>query len=104
MTNLGDSHRDGHRAGVKTKAMTIIGDFHQDGHRAGAKTKAMTNISNSRHGKNKNKALVLYSYEGPGKHVALSLRACETKLIFFQLYWLIELYTSHISLDCGKSV
>ena len=56
MTNLGDSHRDGHRAGVKTKAVTIIGDFHQDGHRAGAKTKAMTNISNSRHGKNKNKA------------------------------------------------
>ena len=48
-------------------------------------------------------ALVLYSYEGPGKHVTLSLRACETNLFCVQLYWLIELYMGHISLDCKKS-
>ena len=48
MTNLGDSHQDGHRASVKTKAMTNIGDSHQDGHRAGARTKAEANIGDSK--------------------------------------------------------
>ena len=47
--------------------------------------------------------LVLYSYEGPGKHVTLSLRACETNLFCVQLYWLIELCMGPISLDCKKS-
>ena len=48
--------------------------------------------------------LVLYSYKGPGEHVTLSLRACETNSFCFQLYWLIELYMGHIRLDCGKAV
>ena len=52
VTNLSDSHQDG----VKTKAVTNIGDSNQDGHRAGAKTKAVTNIGDSLHGKNKNEA------------------------------------------------
>ena len=56
VTNLGDSHQDGHRAGVRTKAetdigdskaVTKLGDSHQDGHRAGVKTKAVTNIGDS---------------------------------------------------------
>ena len=46
VTNLGDSHQDGHRAGVETKAVSL-GDSHQDGHRAGNKTKAVTNIGDS---------------------------------------------------------
>ena len=41
VTNLGDSHQDGHRAGVETKAVSL-GDSHQDGHRAGGKTKKKT--------------------------------------------------------------
>ena len=48
--------------------------------------------------------LVLYSYEGPGKHVTLSLRACVKKTYFFQLHWLMELNEGHISQDCRKSV
>ena len=64
MTNLSDSHQDGHRAGAKTKAVTNIGkslhgkkknealtnlgNSHQDVHRAGVKTKAETNIRSYR--------------------------------------------------------
>ena len=56
MTNLNDSHQDGHRAGVMTKAetniadskaVTNLGDLHQDGHRAGVRTKAENDIGDS---------------------------------------------------------
>ena len=56
MSNLGDSHQDGHRAGDMTKAetdigdskaVTNLGDSHQDGHRAGVATKAETDSGDS---------------------------------------------------------
>ena len=57
MTNLGDSHQDGRRAGIRTKAengnsdseaMTNRGNSHQDRHRAGDMTKAKTDIGDSK--------------------------------------------------------
>jgi hypothetical protein len=41
--------------------------------------------------------LLLYSYEGPGKDVTLSLRACATNSFCFQLNWLMELYVRNQS-------
>ena len=57
VTNLSDTHQDGHRAGVMTKtetdngdsnSVTNLGNTHQDGHRAGFKTKAETDNGDSK--------------------------------------------------------
>ena len=56
VTNLGNTHQDGHRNGVMikaetdisdSKAVTNLGDSHQDGHRAGVATKAETDSGDS---------------------------------------------------------
>jgi hypothetical protein len=58
VTNLFDSHQDGHRAGVRTKAendigdseaVTRLGDSHQEGRRASVMTKAETDIGKDSH-------------------------------------------------------